>query len=332
MARDALRVYTLRDPGGALIAVAPMVLTSRPAAGPLQLRELRFFGADPNLTELRGMVCEQQHFELAFAALLQHVSITSREWHQVSWSGIRLPPEEWPARGYSDLAWRRSIPDLYLELPASWEEFRARLPRNIRESLRKCYNSLARAGHAFEVRVIADPGPAQAALATFFRLHAARAQLNDTIVHPDIFGDAAARDFLGAYTQQMARLGQLRIFQLAIGGEVVATRVAFQFERSLYLYYSGYDPAWAPFSVMTTVVAEALKWSIANGVTVFNLSTGDDVSKTRWRPSRALTHEAIQRTASPLVRTGIASVVALRAGWRSGRRRLLGARHATRGT
>lgn len=36
---------------------------------------------------------------------------------------------------------------------------------------------------------------------------------------------------------------------------------------------------------MTTLLAEILKWSFENGVAVANLSTGTDVSKTRWRPS-----------------------------------------------
>ena len=63
--------------------------------------------------------------------------------------------------------------------------------------------------------------------------------------------------------------------------------------RELYLYYSGYDPAWHRFSVMTTLVAEAIKWAIAQRLTLVNLSVGTDVSKTRWRP-RAIPHrEAI---------------------------------------
>ena len=50
------------------------------------------------------------------------------------------------------------------------------------------------------------------------------------------------------------------------------------------MYFSGYDLAWGRFSVMTTLVAEAIKWAIAERLRIFNLSTGNDVSKTRWRP------------------------------------------------
>ena len=37
-----------------------------------------------------------------------------------------------------------------------------------------------------------------------------------------------------------------------------------------------------PYSVMTTTVAETLKWAIEHGFRSVNLSPGTDVSKTRW--------------------------------------------------
>jgi len=54
---DRLRLYTVRDGTGALVGVAPMMLTCRPDAGLVRSRELQFLGADGNLTELRGPVC-----------------------------------------------------------------------------------------------------------------------------------------------------------------------------------------------------------------------------------------------------------------------------------
>ena len=49
-------------------------------------------------------------------------------------------------------------------------------------------------------------------------------------------------------------------------GQIVAMRLGFVVDDSLYLYYSGYDPLWARYSVMTTTVAEALKYAIACGL------------------------------------------------------------------
>ncbi len=45
---------------------------------------------------------------------------------------------------------------------------------------------------------------------------------------------------------------------------------------------------------MTTVVSEALQWAIPNGVKIANLSTGTDVSKTRWRPTEMIVCDGVQ--------------------------------------
>jgi CelD/BcsL family acetyltransferase involved in cellulose biosynthesis len=74
------------------------------------------------------------------------------------------------------------------------------------------------------------------------------------------------------------------VFRIRVGGAVVAVRLGFVAGDCLYLYYSGYDPRYSKYSVMTTVVAESIKYAIAQGLRSVNLSTGSDVSKTRWGP------------------------------------------------
>jgi CelD/BcsL family acetyltransferase involved in cellulose biosynthesis len=104
--------------------------------------------------------------------------------------------------------------------------------------------------------------------------------------HPDYFAAPAARRFLGDVVERMARRGAARMFALETGGELVAMRVGFVVGDTLYLYYSGYAPEWGKYSVMTTVVAETIKYAIEHGFTTVNLSSGSDVSKTRWRPEQ----------------------------------------------
>ena len=58
---------------------------------------------------------------------------------------------------------------------------------------------------------------------------------------------------------------------------------------------------------MTTVGVEIFMWSIAHGLSVANLSTGEDTSKTRWRPDRILFHEASQRSAKGASAMGVAT-------------------------
>jgi hypothetical protein len=75
---------------------------------------------------------------------------------------------------------------------------------------------------------------------------------------------------------------------------VVATRIGFVVGRSLYLYYSGFDPRWSKYSVMTTTVVEAIKYAIGEGLNALNLSPGTDVSKTRGSPREVPYAQAAQ--------------------------------------
>src|SRR5712692_386179 len=51
--RDRLRVCVIRDSANYVVGIAPLILTERPAIGPIRLRSLQFIGADPNITEIR---------------------------------------------------------------------------------------------------------------------------------------------------------------------------------------------------------------------------------------------------------------------------------------
>jgi CelD/BcsL family acetyltransferase involved in cellulose biosynthesis len=91
----------------------------------------------------------------------------------------------------------------------------------------------------------------------------------------------------------LAARDAVRVFQLRIGDTVVASRLGFVIGASLYLYYSGFDPAWARYSVMTTTLAEALRYAIASGIESINLSITADRAKLRWRPQRVDFHSAL---------------------------------------
>ena len=116
--------------------------------------------------------------------------------------------------------------------------------------------------------------------------------------------DARRRSRTKTMCSRMARRGAARVFLLRIRGEVVAARLAFVVGKSLYLYYSGFDPEWAKYGVSTTVMAEAVKYAIALGLSTVNLSTGTDPSKTRWG-ARPVTFQAGVQT-HPQVRSQIA--------------------------
>jgi CelD/BcsL family acetyltransferase involved in cellulose biosynthesis len=283
--------------GERLVAVAPLMLTERPAVGPVRVRMLHFFGADPNITELRGWICRPGDEAAAARALFSELTASRGEWDWAVWSGL---PAASPALDeLGAVEWVRDTPDFWLDTRAeSWDAFRAGLKHNIKESLRKCYNSLKRDGLAATLRVVSARSEVAGALEHFFRLHSARAGATDTLSHRDVFDSPAARRFLVEASERFAERDATRIFLLEISGKVVATRLGYLLGDELYLYFSGFDPEWGKYSVMTTAVAEALKWAIAQRVPRVNLSTGSDVSKTRWGPNEVLFRDARLRSGS----------------------------------
>src|SRR5690242_13010546 len=71
--KDSLFVRALRSPDGALVAIAPLMITRRPAVGPFCIRHLQFFGADPNITEVRGILVAAGRQVDAHRVLLSHL-------------------------------------------------------------------------------------------------------------------------------------------------------------------------------------------------------------------------------------------------------------------
>lgn len=284
LVRDELRVFAVRD-GGELVAVAPMMLTQRPAVGVSLLRVLQTIGTDPNITELRGMLVSAAREGEVAGALASEVSRLGG-YDLVVWCGLRRSADGAERLRAEATAWpSKEISAFTLTMGPSWDEFRKSLPRNIRESLRKCYNSLARDGHEWSFRVLEGEAEVVAAVGRLVDLHGRRAAVTGTVRHRDCFETEEARRFLADVTARLARRGVARMFQLEVAGRVVAMRLGFVWRDRLYLYYSGYDPEWGKYSVMTTTVAEALKYATDSGITSVNLSTGADESKLRWRPS-----------------------------------------------
>jgi CelD/BcsL family acetyltransferase involved in cellulose biosynthesis len=291
--RDALSLRTIRSADGKLIAIAPMVISRRPSVGPVCVRQLQFFGADPNITEVRGLVALRELRSEAYLALIEHALHNTDCWDSMQLLGMPADLDLGAVASGSNLEGLGQTSEFQLPLPESWEAFRSALPRNIKESLRKCYNSLNRAGLEFRLEVASQPDDVGPALERFFTLHAARAERTDTISHRNVFEAPASRRFLEDLCGRFAERGCLRVFQLVVDHQVVAVRIGFVVGKVLYLYFSGYDPAYAQFSVMTTTVAEAIKYAIANGFERVSLSTGNDVSKARWNPVAVTTRQAL---------------------------------------
>ncbi|MGC3982252.1 MAG: GNAT family N-acetyltransferase [Steroidobacteraceae bacterium] len=291
--KDELCVFTFRRPDKTLCGVAPMMVTCRPGKGPLRLRQLQFFGADTNITEVRGIAAAAEDMQPLYHALLEHLRKAPVACDWMKLTGIPGTSDIFKKveADFGAITWTRDVPNFYLNMLPTWAEFKTSLSRNIKESLRKCYNAPKREGLEFDFTTIDDASQADAAVAEFLRLHNQRSQATDTISHADVFRNESSQQFLFDVCRRFAKRGHLRVFQLKHQGAVIACRIGFVMGDSLYLYYSGYNPDYSKYSVMTTTVAEAIQYAIGQGFKTVNLSTGRDVSKERWSPEEIMYQE-----------------------------------------
>lgn len=86
--RDEMFVCTFRSRGGELLGIAPLMITHRVNMGPLRFRKLQFFGADPNITEVRCMAAAPENMSLLYASLLDYLMLQRA---QARWLVIRIP-------------------------------------------------------------------------------------------------------------------------------------------------------------------------------------------------------------------------------------------------
>jgi len=278
---EQLQFYVLRDPHGVCVAIFPFIL-SRRKLGIFNVSSIDLLGADPALTEIRGPLIEPGYERIALRVVRGQLK-QLRSWDWVQWSTLNKAMHDALATDAHVLP-HQTIQDFVLDLPSTWEAFRAGLKRNMRESLRHCYNSLKRDGLTCELVVVEAPEDVRAGLEHFLKLHRMRAAMQGTAQHPDRFASAVSEAFLYEVCQRLAERGVFRLFQLRVAHEIVAARIGFVVGEGLYFYYSGFDPRWAKYSVMTTTMAEAIKYAIRVGLKTVNLSPTVDVSKTRWGP------------------------------------------------
>jgi len=273
----------LRNDDGTCVAIMPLIFTHR-RLGPLKVGTLALVGADASLTEMRNPLIEPGYERATVRALYERLA-TIPGWDWIQWNGVGGALAEALSLETSP-QWYETLDDYELDLPAAWPQLLATLGRNMRRSLRRSHDSLRRDGHAFEFVVARDCVEVRWALLRFLELHTLRAKMPFGPVHEDRFVSRLPRAFLFDVCERLAARDAVRVFQLRIADTVVASRIGFAIGDSLYLYHSGFDPAWARYAVMTTLMAEVVRYAIASGLSSVNLSLVGELSKLRWRPRR----------------------------------------------
>lgn len=184
-----------------------------------------------------------------------------------------LLPELWPAdRGQLELFQEDVAPAI--ALPARFEEYLQHwVDKKQRHEIRR---KQRRAEREADVG-LSLVGPDQNLAAEVDDFIALQMMSRDDKA---IFMDQEMQRFFHAVARTTAASGHLRLFFLTLNGEKAAVLYAFEYNRQLLLYNSGYDPdSYAHLSPGWVLLTYAIQYAIANGFQLFDFMQGDEEYK-----------------------------------------------------
>ena len=293
--RMLLRVHDVAT--GGLLGVAPMH-RQRLRVGPVGLAARLMpvgAGVGPNPFEIPGVLTAPGTARDVMRPLVAATLANGSDWCELAMTQEQgwFEPEwlyetELPVT-FGDHQRPRAC--VILPLESTWDDTRRGLKRNLKESIRRSANRLAKDGRPWQVVHLTDDLDTEA-VDRFLGLHQRRsANERSTVRHPDAYSDPRARDLMRTALPELGRKGMASIFELHLDGEVVAAQLALHMPGVSYVHSSGFDQAEWSLGPVTFLQAELVKYAIARKDTVVNFSPGPNVSKLRWSRKLWVTHE-----------------------------------------
>jgi CelD/BcsL family acetyltransferase involved in cellulose biosynthesis len=163
---------------------------------------------------------------------------------------------------------------LELELPATWEDYLAMLNGKQRHEIKRKFRRLYEAGD-INLRVITDVGEIPKHLPVFFELFKLSgvdktAFMNDLMV-----------SFFQRLAIAMAEVKVLKLYMLELDATPAAVSICFDYNDTLHLYNSGFDPRFGALSVGLLCKVLSLKDAIENGRKKYDFLKGAEIYKYR---------------------------------------------------
>jgi CelD/BcsL family acetyltransferase involved in cellulose biosynthesis len=145
-----------------------------------------------------------------------------------------------------------------LDVPATWEEYIASLPKKDRHELRRKQRRLQAAGR-LELQTFTRPEEVAEHLPQLLRF------MVDSRSDKASFLTEQMGRFFHQMALAMAQEGLVRLYELELDGKAVASVLCFDQGGQLYLYNSGYDPDYASLAVGLISKALCMQDAIESG-------------------------------------------------------------------
>ncbi|MGH2582315.1 MAG: GNAT family N-acetyltransferase [Anaerolineales bacterium] len=164
----------------------------------------------------------------------------------------------------------------YIQIPASFEEFLESLASKQAHEMRRKVRRAAKNPAPITVEIVSEASQLEEGLEHFFALM-------------DKDSEKAAflrRDGMRKQVENIARAafeaGWLQLFFLKSGPRRIAAYMNFDYGKRIWAYNAGFDPEFAYLSPGWLLMAEMVKWCIANRREVFDFMRGAEDYKYRF--------------------------------------------------
>ncbi|MBI3597184.1 MAG: GNAT family N-acetyltransferase [Nitrospirae bacterium] len=166
------------------------------------------------------------------------------------------------------------------ELPPRWEDYLAGLGSNERYNIGRRSRTLEKQ-HGVVFRRYDQPGDdLDRKMDDFFDLMVHRLTMRGRVLAAD---EEVSRGFHKSIAQRFAAKGWLSLGALEKDGRMIAGLLSFEYGGTLFYYHSGFDPAWAKYSVGMVLMAKCIEDGIGRGLRQFDFMRGRAAYKMKWK-------------------------------------------------
>jgi CelD/BcsL family acetyltransferase involved in cellulose biosynthesis len=263
-------------------SVEPVFLTCEspsPLAVAAMMRDdarLTFIG-DPGICDFMDFAVDTSRLVEAHDALWRQIQ--DEEWSELELWGLT---ESSPTRPFIkerarsagfEVTEEQEAVSPRIQLPSSWDDYLASLPKKDRHELRRKLRRLFDSGARVELAVYDTQADVNAAMDEFLRLH--------TISRQDKAEFMSGRMplFFRRMASALSREGLVRLFMLWVDGKPSASVLCFDAGSALYMYNSGYDPEYSSLSVGLLSKALCIQWAIEHGKEQLDFLRGNEAYK-----------------------------------------------------
>jgi CelD/BcsL family acetyltransferase involved in cellulose biosynthesis len=160
-----------------------------------------------------------------------------------------------------------------MDLPATWDDYLASLGKKDRHELRRKIRRAFDSGAEVTFEALSTQAEIAGAMDDFLSLHTGSRADKGEFMTPEM------EVFFRRMASAMAGEGLVRLFFLRVNKKPAAAVLCFDAGSHLYMYNSGYDPAYSNLSVGIVSKALVLQWAIENGKTGLDFLRGDEPYK-----------------------------------------------------